>query len=66
MELECKEYKFTIHESVRIEIIAVGFFSEGAIWYPKFLKLPEITSKWKLVYINDNAAASDFDSNGAV
>ena len=37
---------------------ASHLFYEDATWYPKLLKPPTVSGEWKLVYANDNAAAS--------
>ena len=34
------------------------FSSEDATWYPRVLKPPKVIGEWKLVYANDNVAAS--------
>lgn len=37
---------------------ASDLFYEDATWYPKLLKRPTVSGEWRLVYANDNAAAS--------
>ena len=34
-------------------------FGDDATWYPRVMKPPKLTGECKLVYANDNAAASD-------
>lgn len=35
-----------------------NLFCEDATWYPRMLKSPNITGEWKLIFANDNTAAS--------
>ena len=52
--------EFMRHSNARIrkDRYTTEVFSEDATWYPRVLKPPKVIGEWKLVYANDNVAAS--------
>ena len=52
--------EFMRHSNARIckDRHTTEVFSDDATWYPRLLKPPKVIGEWKLVYANDNAAAS--------
>ena len=53
--------EFMRHSSGKIrkdQYNTTNLFGDDATWYPRLMKPPRVVGEWKLVYANDNAAAS--------